>query len=169
MHENQLLTQVWFALLGYVRADEATNVEILSYQIREMVVRIVMLIFLAVFKSTCILPSVTRTLHCSIATVCRISLRFFFLLLSVRQTVDWPCQSAHYRHLPSSLPSDTAHLISLASFTSLPLPLLILARRDFGLFCGIAANSSVLLPPSSSVLRSGDSCDCSRTHHHVPT
>ena len=58
------------------------------------------------------------------------------------------------RTIPSFL---SAHLISLArspSFTFLPLLLLlILARRDFGLFCGIGANSS--LPPSlapSSVL-----------------
>ena len=82
-----------------------------------------------------------------------ISLRFFFFPLPsiCCSAVDWPCQSAHYRHLPSP---GSAHLISLArprplpSFTFLSLLLLILARRDFGLFCGIGANSSSLLPSS---------------------
>ena len=80
-----------------------------------------------------------------------ISLRFFFFPLPsiCCSAVDWPCQSAHYRHLPSP---GSAHLISLArprplpSFTFLSLLLLILARRDFGLFCGIGANSSSLFP-----------------------
>ena len=87
---------------------------------------------------------------CSIATVSRNKSSFLLLPPSIHLSaaVDWPCQSAHYRHLPSP---GSAHLISLARPRPLPsftfsLLLLILARRDFGLFCGIGANSSSLLP-----------------------
>ena len=89
---------------------------------------------------------------CSIATVSRNKSSFLLLPPSIHLSaaVDWPCQSAHYRHLPSP---GSAHLISLARPRPLPsftfsLLLLILARRDFGFFCGIGANSSPLLPSS---------------------